>query len=262
MIKLVGPMSVFGGPDDRGVSASEGLALVPTYAAKPEVFLNHQPPGTTGLARRLDTSKHYIACRWDYHATTPAWLHQHVVRVSNRKGVTIDCIPVDWGPNARTGRIADMSPGAAHALGLQTNDTVEVDIPMPGDLPEPKEHGLQVDTPPVTVTPAGFVKPVWPLQRDCTAFYGDPRKQGWLHANTVEVSCPWPLVLDGAPVSHILIHKKCADSLTRVLNAIWDGVGKSMDKIKTLHYEHSARRARSFRSLSDQHPGYRLCSIA
>jgi hypothetical protein len=45
------------------------------------------------------------------------------------------------------------------------------------------------------------------------------------------------VLLDGAPVSHILIHKKCADSLTRVLNAIWDGVGKSMDKIKALHYD-------------------------
>ena len=118
-MKLTGRMSVFGGPDDRGVSPSEGLALVPTYAFNPEVFLDHQPPGTTGLARRLGPSKYYIACRWDYHATTPAWLHLHTIKVSNRSGMTIDCTPVDWGPNARTGRIADMSPGAAHALGTR-----------------------------------------------------------------------------------------------------------------------------------------------
>jgi hypothetical protein len=114
-----------------------------------------ESPSRGGDTGRPVRRRHYIACRWDYHATTPAWLHLHTVKVSNRRGATIDCIPVDWGPNARTGRIADMSPGAAHALGLQTNDTVEVDIPMPGDHEEPKEHGLQVDTPPLpkTVTP-------------------------------------------------------------------------------------------------------------
>lgn len=77
----------------------------------------------------------------------------------------------------------------------------------------------------------------WPLQRDCPTFYGNPRQAGWLHANTVEVTCPWPLIIDGTHVNHILIHKKCADSLTRVLNAIWDGVGHSLDRIKTLHYD-------------------------
>jgi len=65
---------------------------------------------------------------------------------------------------------------------------------------------------------------IWPLQRDCLAFYGDPRAANWLHANTVDVACPWPLHVGTVPVSHILIHKKCAESLARVLSYdVYDG---------------------------------------
>jgi hypothetical protein len=69
------------------------------------------------------------------------------------------------------------------------------------------------------------------LQRDCTAFYGDPRKAGWLHENTIDVPCPRPLHIEKTPVSHILIHKKCSESLTRVLFNIWDAVGHDNAKI-------------------------------
>jgi hypothetical protein len=75
---------------------------------------------------------------------------------------------------------------------------------------------------------------IWPLQRDCPEFYGTPWVPGWLHSNTVDVPCPWPL--RGCP-QHILIHKKCADSLTRILGAIWDAVGRSYEKIQELRYD-------------------------
>src|SRR5690242_10370971 len=74
----------------------------------------------------------------------------------------------------------------------------------------------------------------WPLQRDAFEFYGDPSGRGWLHENTVDVACPWPLL--HVP-QHILIHKKCADSLTRILNSIWEAVGKSKDAIRALRYD-------------------------
>src|SRR5215472_6147266 len=61
---------------------------------------------------------------------------------------------------------------------------------------------------------------IWPLQKDCLAFYGDPRRAGWLHANTVDVPCPWALRIGNVTVRNIVIHKKCADSLTRVLGNI------------------------------------------
>jgi len=76
----------------------------------------------------------------------------------------------------------------------------------------------------------------WPLQRDCIAFYGNPYRAGWLHENTIDVDCPWPLHIGNQTCAHILIHKKCAASLTRVLNNIWEAVGKDVLEINSLHY--------------------------
>lgn len=77
----------------------------------------------------------------------------------------------------------------------------------------------------------------WPLQSQCLSYYGDPRTAGWLHANTVDVACPWPLSMGAIAIPHILIHKKCADSLGRVLGAVWDAVGRDQQKIKALRYD-------------------------
>ena len=40
----------------------------------------------------------------------------------------MDAQPVDWGPHISTGRVADLSPGLAKALGLQTDDVVRITI--------------------------------------------------------------------------------------------------------------------------------------
>jgi hypothetical protein len=77
----------------------------------------------------------------------------------------------------------------------------------------------------------------WPLQTECPSFYGNPRQAGWLHANTVDVVCPWPLHVGKQPVSHITIHKKCAESLTRVLGSVWDAVGHNVGVIHQLRYD-------------------------
>ena len=78
----------------------------------------------------------------------------------------------------------------------------------------------------------------WPLQQDCVEFYGDPYQPGWLQANTVDVVCPWPLFSDGMPIANkILIHSKCAESLTRILNGIWDAMGHSVEKIHAYGYD-------------------------
>src|SRR6516162_3848112 len=65
-IRMSGKVSWFGGPEDMGVSPSEGLAFIYDVDTKPHIFLDEQPPGTTGLARRLDPETYYIAMRWDY----------------------------------------------------------------------------------------------------------------------------------------------------------------------------------------------------
>ena len=141
MTTLTGKVSWFGGPEDTGVSPSEGLAFIYEVRDAPWLFLPEQPPGTSGLARRLDPSIHYIACRWDYNQTPKSMLPGMVVQVrSTRTGQMFKAFPADWGPHVEIDRVADISPGLMEALGIQTDDEVEVyfpyheaieEIPMP-----------------------------------------------------------------------------------------------------------------------------------
>src|SRR5438552_7868947 len=122
-IHFQGKMSTFGGPHDIGVAPDEGLALVDAshFEELKDYFLAAQPPGTTGLARRLDPDKYYLACRWDYAVTPQDFLRHTLVAVKNvRNGKQAQAKPVDWGPNKSTGRVADLSPGLASFLGLRT----------------------------------------------------------------------------------------------------------------------------------------------
>ena len=138
-----GKMSVFGGPADEGVGPHEGLALVgPTDLALwwfSCLFLPEQPPGTTGLARRLNPRAYYLAMRWDYALYPKQVLRNTVVKLSNpANALHVFARPVDFGPGdgsvidgqptPDTGRIADLSPGAATALGLQTDNVVTCEL--------------------------------------------------------------------------------------------------------------------------------------
>lgn len=128
-IVISGKMSVFGGPHDLGVQPDEGLALVEPaeIGLFPGIFLPQQPPGTTGLARRLDPDAYYIACRWDEHGLARSYLQQIEVTVTNSaNGKSDRARPVDAGPNVNTGRVADLSPGLATKLGLATDNECTV----------------------------------------------------------------------------------------------------------------------------------------
>jgi hypothetical protein len=85
-----------------------------------------------------------MACRWDYGVTSKSFLKTIKVKVANPKnGRSIDARPVDWGPNASTGRTADLSPGLASALGLDTDDVCELAIPTPaGSQLPPANAGI------------------------------------------------------------------------------------------------------------------------
>jgi hypothetical protein len=127
---FVGKCSWFGGPNDMGVAPSEGLAIFSNYSQAPNLFLPQQPPGTTGLARRLDPSVYYIACRWDYHRTPATMLRDQSMQATVRaNGREFLAHPADWGPNEKTGRVADLSHGLMTALGISTDDQVEVIYP-------------------------------------------------------------------------------------------------------------------------------------
>jgi len=136
-------MSTFGGPNDEGVGPHEGLALVePGDLANwwwSYLFLPEVPTGTTGLARRLDPRAFYLAMRWDYGRWPKALLRNTVVRLTNpANGRQVLARPVDFGPGdgsvidgemtKDTGRVADLSPGAAAALGLRTDGVVRCEL--------------------------------------------------------------------------------------------------------------------------------------
>ena len=128
-LEVSGKVSHFGGPEDTGVSASEGLAFIQKIEDAPHLFLPYQPKGTTGLARRLNPHVHYIACRWDYNVTSHEMLLGNQARVRVPGGVGLTAFPADWGPHKDTGRVADISPGLMEDLGIKTDDEVEVTFP-------------------------------------------------------------------------------------------------------------------------------------
>lgn len=94
--------------------------------------MSSQPQGTSGLARRLNPNAYYIALRWNYNVTPAHFLRTTKVKITNpQNGRSVYAWPVDWGPHARTNRIADLSPGVANFLGLHTGDYVHVYVPTP-----------------------------------------------------------------------------------------------------------------------------------
>jgi hypothetical protein len=124
---LRGKVSWFGGPNDGGVAPDEGLAFIYEVNDAPHLFLPKQPAGTSGLARRLDPDVHYIACRWDYDETPKESLRDKTVLIRAVKtGKEFTAAPADWGPHQDTGRVADISPGLMDALGIETDDEVEL----------------------------------------------------------------------------------------------------------------------------------------
>jgi hypothetical protein len=129
----------------------------------------------------------------------------------------------------------DMTPATWEALGVPGLGKGEVDwqfAPVVTPIPPVEPPVVPPVVPPVPAPTK------WPLQSQCLSFYGDPRKSGWLQANTTHVACPWPLYMDGGIVLHdILIHKKCAASLGRVLQAVWAAVGHDAAKIHAFRYD-------------------------
>jgi N-acetylmuramoyl-L-alanine amidase len=132
LLHVKGPCSWFGGPNDKGVSSSEGLAFLYKLEDAPHLFLSEQPPGTTGLARRLDPATFYVACRWDYDRTPKEMLRDQKRKALVRAdGLEFIAYPADWGPHEDTDRVADLSPGLMEALNLDTDDEVEIIYPAP-----------------------------------------------------------------------------------------------------------------------------------
>lgn len=156
-MKTTGKISTFGGPGDHGVSSSEDLAIFDREdIGKPiagDLFLPAQPPGTTGLARRLNPAALYIAMRWNYQETPRKLLRKSRVKLM-ANGRTVYARPADWGPDEGTGRVADLSPAAASGLGVETDDVVECELEAMPEIPaKPVEQAPPVPSTPVSAEP-------------------------------------------------------------------------------------------------------------
>lgn len=124
-----GRMSTFGGPDDDGMGSNEGIALYPDPGGR-ELMRQHGLadyilPGNGGLGHHLNPDKFYCASRWPVNKYP--FLRDAIVHVSS-DGQEQQARAVDWGPNTRTNRVADLSPGLADALGLDTNGICELTV--------------------------------------------------------------------------------------------------------------------------------------
>lgn len=135
-----GTMSTFGGWNDTGMTKTENLAWIETeaQASAYQGFFNPRKDfeGFGWRLRKDDVP--YVACRWDYRVLPKSYLAQPTTwaRITNIKtGKSVQARPIDWGPNKEeTGREADVSAFVAAALGLKTDDEVEVVIPTPSGL--------------------------------------------------------------------------------------------------------------------------------
>ena len=77
----------------------------------------------------------------------------------------------------------------------------------------------------------------WPKQSAADSFYGNPLGFNgkasllWKAQCLTHVTPPFAMNFAGTPVTRIIVHRKCADSLLRVLQAIWVASGHSQKKI-------------------------------
>lgn len=142
-----GKCSTFGGLSDGRQAGnnwshvpSEGLALwskheVGILLAR-GLVLAKQPAKTTGLARRLNQEAFYVAARWpgwdgSDRGRVRRWIRDETVRVESvETGWSAQAWPVDYGPHESTGRDIDISPGLALALGVGTDDTLRLYLPV------------------------------------------------------------------------------------------------------------------------------------
>lgn len=86
-----------------------------------------------------------------------------------------------------------------------------------------------------------MTRQTWPTQANRNRFYGNPAlpsgklNPAWEAANIVRVNIPWKAVLawdTDAVVKTIRIHRLCAPSLQRILDAIWAAAGKRQATIE------------------------------
>jgi hypothetical protein len=151
-VKLIplgsGPCSCFGGPNDAGVGAQEGLALVSLTDIGDAWFARLFGPinPRLGAARNLNPKAFYCAMAWAYGdgdgmgkpgSVLPGYSRDAIRRMIiavQANGLTTFLQPADWGPDRRTGRLIDSSPAGLAAIRANTDDIVSCTALVPEGL--------------------------------------------------------------------------------------------------------------------------------
>jgi hypothetical protein len=91
--------------------------------------------------------------------------------------------------------------------------------------------------------PASDPRLQWPHQNECRNFYGNPSEvvrgivrasKTWEGASLTTVIVPWAAHASwdrGLKISRLRVHKKCADSLSRILSELWIRAGRAQVEI-------------------------------
>lgn len=246
----VPPVPVPGVPRFTNITATSFAGVSDSAVSKESAYYPAHYP-----TKVIDSNKPGAALPYHFPGTPPT------LRIFGRKGKTIDIPTVDVGPwntndaywdhssrpqaesgtdtrGRHTNRAGiDLTPGAWAALGYTGNldaitDTVSWDFVSVLD-----KGATPVPLPPVgpTQPPVGgtvLQHNVWPTQAECPSFYG--ASEAAIRAQLVTVHVPW---LMNGKTQTIEVHRKCADSLTRIVNYIWEYCGKSQDKIHEFGYD-------------------------
>jgi D-alanyl-D-alanine carboxypeptidase len=77
----------------------------------------------------------------------------------------------------------------------------------------------------------------WPVQDEVDAFYGNPRGRNgavvngnWYKNNIILIKPPFYMEM-GKPISHIPVHKKCAEFFSEWLLLVWDNASRDQKDI-------------------------------
>ena len=72
----------------------------------------------------------------------------------------------------------------------------------------------------------------WPTQSACDSFYGNPRLPNgkldphWFAENIITIVAPFAMQMDKAAISHIQVHRKCAEAFSAWLGTVWANGGR------------------------------------
>jgi uncharacterized protein YraI len=119
---VLGKVSHFGGPTDRGVTSSETGTI--TGERLRSLHTPMRPNASQLRSRPADF--YYVAMRWDYRPHGRTFWRRAKILVVAPSGRAVVVRPVDWGPHTRTRRIIDLSPQAVRDLGLRTDQQAYV----------------------------------------------------------------------------------------------------------------------------------------